>query len=63
MNKKPNHCIKCSVVSCANHYEKENYCVLDTVSIGTHECNPSVSQCVDCESFIPSNNTTKTNCK
>ena len=52
MNKKANHCIKCTVTSCANHAKEENYCVLDTVKIGTHECNPTVSQCVDCESFV-----------
>ena len=51
-NKKANHCIKCTVVSCANHAKGEDYCVLDTVKIGTHECNPTVSQCVDCESFV-----------
>ena len=63
MNNKPNHCIKCSVVSCANHAEKENYCVLDTVTIGTHECNPTVSQCVDCESFVLSKNAPKNCCE
>ncbi len=55
MNKHPNHSIKCTVTSCANHAKNENYCVLDTVSIGTHETNPTVSQCVDCESFILKN--------
>ena len=60
MNKKANHCIKCTVVSCANHAKSEDYCVLDTVKIGTHECNPTVSQCVDCESFVLGN--TNNNC-
>ena len=55
MNKQPNHSIKCTVTSCANHAGKENYCVLDTVKIGTHEANPTVSQCVDCESFVLGN--------
>ena len=52
MENKANHCIHCTVKSCANHAKTTNYCVLDTVSIGTHECNPTVSQCVDCESFV-----------
>ena len=55
MNKQPNHCIKCTVVSCANHAKKENYCVLDSIKIGTHETNPTVSQCTDCESFVLGN--------
>jgi ketopantoate reductase len=55
MNKQPYHSIKCTVTSCANHAKKENYCVLDTVMIGTHETNPTVSQCVDCESFVLGN--------
>ena len=52
MNKQPNHCIKCTVVSCANHAKESNYCTLDVVTIGTHESNPTVCQCVDCENFI-----------
>ena len=52
MENKANHCIHCTVKSCANHAKTTDYCVLNTVSIGTHECNPTVSQCVDCESFV-----------
>ncbi|MBO5313313.1 MAG: DUF1540 domain-containing protein [Clostridia bacterium] len=52
MDKKPNHCIECTVVSCANHAKSKDYCVLNKVKIGTHECNPTVSQCVDCQSFV-----------
>ncbi|MGN1051651.1 MAG: DUF1540 domain-containing protein [Acutalibacteraceae bacterium] len=47
-----NHSIRCSVVSCNNHCTNENYCSLDTVSIGTHESHPSECECVDCESFV-----------
>ncbi len=51
-----NHSIKCTVKQCVNHASQhgndEDYCVLDVVKIGTHECNPTVSQCVDCESFV-----------
>ncbi len=50
--KKPNHCISCSVKNCAHHAQSENYCSLEKVVIGTHEKNPTVVQCVDCESFV-----------
>ena len=48
---KPNRSIRCSVKSCANHCAAENFCSLDTVSIGTHEPNPTEPKCVDCNSF------------
>lgn len=51
MRQQPNHCIACSVKQCAHHCGEENYCELDRVSIGTHEANPTVCQCVDCLSF------------
>lgn len=51
-NKKPNRCIACTVQQCAHHAENENYCSLDKIIVGTHEMNPTVSQCTDCESFI-----------
>ena len=49
---KKNHSIECSVKQCANHCEDADYCALDKIRVGTHEQNPTVSQCVDCESFI-----------
>lgn len=52
MEKKKNHCIECSVSQCANHCGNEDYCALDKIRVGTHEPNPTVSQCVDCESFV-----------
>ncbi|MDE7243806.1 MAG: DUF1540 domain-containing protein [Oscillospiraceae bacterium] len=48
---KPNHAIKCSVSSCANHCKSEQYCGLDSIRVGTHECHPSQDQCTDCLSF------------
>jgi len=51
-NKKANYSIECSVKNCANHCESANYCSLDKIIVGTHEMNPTVSQCTDCESFI-----------
>ncbi|MBQ2278087.1 MAG: DUF1540 domain-containing protein [Clostridia bacterium] len=50
--KKPNHSIACTVTQCANHACTTNFCALDRIMVGTHEKNPTVSQCVDCESFI-----------
>lgn len=51
MNKNYNSSIKCSVEQCRNHCDTENYCSLNEVKIGTHEQNPTMKQCVDCESF------------
>lgn len=51
MEKKANHCIACSVAQCANN-SQNGYCVLDKIQIGTHETNPTVIQCTDCESFV-----------
>ena len=50
-NVKPNHSIHCTVSECMNHCDKENYCSLGVVTIGTHEPDPTLCQCVDCESF------------
>ncbi|MEA5049879.1 MAG: DUF1540 domain-containing protein [Oscillospiraceae bacterium] len=47
----PNHCVKCSVKSCKNHCDRENYCSLECVCIGTHEGDPAMNQCTDCLSF------------
>lgn len=51
MEKKNNHCIACTVQQCANN-SGEGYCALDKIRVGTHEKNPTVSQCTDCESFV-----------
>lgn len=50
-NKKANQSIKCSVPQCENHCQNQNYCALDCISVGTHEANPTVEECTDCESF------------
>lgn len=52
-NDKCNQSIKCTVQQCANHAQQENYCSLDCITVGTHETNPMVVQCTDCESFVP----------
>lgn len=61
--KKPNHSISCTVSQCANHAKTCDFCALDKVFIGTHEKNPTVVQCVDCESFVLSPDCAKGNCK
>lgn len=51
MNNEANKSIKCSVVSCRHHCNDKDYCSLECISVGTHECNPSMDQCTDCLSF------------
>lgn len=52
MNKNhANPAIRCSVQQCANHCVDRDYCALDAISVGTHEMNPTETECVDCESF------------
>lgn len=50
--KRPNRSIVCTVTQCANHACGCNFCSLERISVGTHEKNPTVSQCTDCESFV-----------
>lgn len=50
---KANESIRCSVVQCKNHCGNKNYCALESITVGTHEANPTVCQCTDCESFQP----------
>ena len=50
-NCKANRCIECAVTQCANHCANENYCALDCIKVGTHEANPTMKQCTDCQSF------------
>ena len=48
------HCnmaIRCTVDQCANHSTGAEYCALDSITVGTHEANPTVDQCTDCKSF------------
>lgn len=52
MEKKKNSNIHCTVKQCANNMETEDYCTLDMVKIGTHESDPKVPECTDCNSFV-----------
>ncbi len=47
-----NRSIACSVKQCANHSKCGDYCALEKIRIGTHEANPTATQCTDCESFV-----------
>lgn len=50
-NSYANQSIVCSVTNCKNHNSTKNFCSLETIKVGTHEANPTVSQCTDCQSF------------
>ena len=54
-NNTANPNIKCTVKQCQNHCGYEDYCALNAINVGTHEENPKVCQCVDCESFVAKN--------
>lgn len=47
-----NQCIACTVKECKNHHQSRNYCSLDKINIGTHENDPTVPPCTDCQSFV-----------
>ena len=49
MDKNPS--IQCTVDQCKFHAKSENYCTLNQIMIGTHESNPKVVECTDCNSF------------
>lgn len=51
MNEQKNPNIHCTVGQCRHNLCTEPFCTLDTVHIGTHETEPSVKECVDCNSF------------
>lgn len=50
-NKKANESIKCTVQQCAHHCDDCDYCTLGSINIGTHEMNPTMVECTDCNSF------------
>ena len=51
-NKTKNSSIKCSVSQCKYNMVTEDYCSLNCISVGTHEANPTVPECTDCNSFV-----------
>jgi len=52
-NCKANKSIGCNVTQCEYHCSDENYCSLAKISVGTHEANPTMAECTDCNSFKP----------
>lgn len=46
-----NCAIQCTVTQCKNHSGSENYCSLKAIRVGTHEANPTMIECTDCQSF------------
>jgi hypothetical protein len=50
--KHANPSIKCTVQQCEHNCVSENYCSLDSITVGTHELNPTMDQCTDCKSFV-----------
>ncbi|ATD55632.1 DUF1540 domain-containing protein [Clostridium chauvoei] len=50
MQKNPS--IKCTINQCKHHACSENYCTLNVIEVGTHEANPKMPECTDCNSFV-----------
>lgn len=46
-----NESIQCTINNCSYHSDCADYCTLDQIQVGTHEQNPTVKECTDCESF------------
>ncbi len=46
-----NTSIGCTVSNCKYNNESENYCTLEKIQVGTHESNPTMKECTDCNSF------------
>lgn len=51
MDKTANTSINCTVDQCKYHCKHQEYCSLDSIRVGTHEADPTVIECTDCESF------------
>lgn len=48
---KCNKDIKCTVTPCKYNSNDELLCTLDSITVGTHEANPTKAECTDCMSF------------
>lgn len=46
-----NTSIGCTVNNCKYNNVSEKYCTLDKIQVGTHESNPTMKECTDCNSF------------
>ena len=43
-NDRCNKSIHCTVEQCANHCPTASYCALDSITVGTHEANPTMDK-------------------
>lgn len=50
-----NKSVGCTVSQCAHHGKSQNFCTLSQINVGTHEANPTMVECTDCNSFKPEN--------
>lgn len=50
-NCKNNQSIHCTVEQCRYHGCDGDYCTLNAIQVGTHEANPTMCECTDCQSF------------
>lgn len=48
----PNKAIGCTITNCTHHFQKQDFCTLPEIMVGTHEADPTVIECTDCESFV-----------
>ncbi len=48
---KRNEAISCTIQNCKHHCKNADYCSLSHINVGTHEANPTVMECTDCQSF------------
>ena len=46
-----NEAISCTIQNCKHHWKNADYCSLAHINVGTHEANPTVIECTDCQSF------------
>lgn len=46
-----NESIKCSVQQCKYNDVAQGHCSLNSIQVGTHELNPTKTECTDCMSF------------
>lgn len=46
-----NQMINCTVTPCKHIASDGMHCSLDSITVGTHEANPTKSECTDCMSF------------
>ena len=51
LNQGKNDCIQCSIHNCVHHAGTVDYCTLEKIHVGTHEADPKMKECTDCDSF------------